>query len=110
MLLSLLILLPLVFGLGLTLVKHNKTLGFVGTAVSIYLFIFSLFLLFTDNPIGYEKTYPWFNFGGVDAYISLSIKGLGGTMVLLTSFVYMVLFIYFSNIKKAYSNTFYGLL
>lgn len=110
MLLSLLILLPLVFGLGLTLVKHNKTLGFVGTAVSIYLFIFSLFLLFTDNPIGYEKTYPWFNFGGVDAYISLSIKGLGGTMVLLTSFVYMVLFIYFSNIKKAYPNTFYGLL
>lgn len=110
MFLSLLILLPLVAGLALTLVKHRKTLGFVGTAVSIYLLIFTSLLLFTNTPIVEEVLYPWFNFGGVDAYISLSMKGLGGTMVLLSSFVYTILFIYFSNIKKSYPNSFYGLL
>lgn len=110
MLLSLLILLPLLAGLGLTIIKHNRTFGFVGTAVSIYLFLYTLFLVFTKTSIDLTFLFPWFNFGGMKTYISLSLTGLGATMVLLTTLVYSVLFIYFYTVKKNYSNAFYGLL
>ena len=110
MLLSLLILLPLVAGLGLTFIKHNRPLGFVGTAVSIYLFLYTLFLLFTDTPVDNTVSFSWFKLGDVQAHIALSLTGLGAAMVLLTTLVYAILFVYFYTIKKNYSNTFYGLL
>ncbi len=110
MLLSLLILLPIIAGLGLIVIKHNRPLGFVGTAVSIYLFLYTLFLLFTNTPVDLTVSFPWFKLGNVQANIALSLTGLGAGMVLLTTLVYSVLFIYFYTIKKNYSNTFYGLL
>lgn len=110
MLLSLLIILPFIFGLGLTVIKHNRPLGFVGTAVSIYLFIYTCFLVFAKTPVEPNVQFAWFNLGGVQANIALSLKGLGALMVLLTTLVYTILFIYFYTIKKNYSNTFYGLL
>ncbi len=110
MLLSLLILLPLLAGLGLTVIKHDRPLGFVGTAVSIYLFVFTLFLLFTQTPVNLTIVCSWFKLGTVQANIALSLTGLGAAMVLLTTLVYSVLFIYFYTVKKNYSNSFYGLL
>lgn len=110
MLLSLLIILPLLAGLGLTVIKHNRSLGFVGTAVSIYLFVYTLFLLFTKTPVDLSVSFDWFNLGGVKANIALNLSGLGALMILLTTLVYSVLFVYFYTIKKNYSNTFYGLL
>ncbi len=110
MLLSLLILLPLVAGLGLTVIKHNRPLGFVGTAVSIYLFLYTLFLLFTNTPVDLTVSFPWFKLGATQSNIALSLTGLGAAMVLLTTLVYVILFVYFYTIKKKYPNTFYGLL
>jgi len=110
MLLSLLILLPLLAGLGLTVIRHSRPLGFVGAAVSIYLFVFTLFLLFTRTPVDLTVIFPWFKLGNTQANIALSLTGLGATMVLLTTLVYSLLFAYFYTIKKQYSNTFYGLL
>lgn len=110
MLLSLLIILPLLAGLGLTVIKHDRSLGFVGTGVSVYLFIFTLFLLFTQTPVDLSIRCDWFSLGGVKTNIAFSLTGLGALMVLLTNLVYAVLFIYFYTVKKNYSNTFYGLL
>lgn len=110
MLLSLLIILPLFFGLFLTVFKNKKSLGFIGTLSSIYLFLFTLFLLFTNTPVEKEVVFPWINFGGTPAYLALSLNGLGGAMVLLTTLVYSILFLYFYTIKKDYPNTYYGLL
>lgn len=110
MLLSLLILLPLVAGLILTVIKNDKSLGFVGTAVSIYNFVYTLILLFSQTPVDPTLSTPWFEIAGVPATITLSLTGLGATMVLLTTLVYTLLFLYFYSIKKNYSNTFYGLL
>src|SRR5690606_30044099 len=109
MLLSLLILLPLLAGLGLTVIRHSKPLGFVGTAVSVYLFVFTLFLLFTRTPVDLTVIFPWFKLGNTQANIALNLTGLGAMMVLLTTLVYSLLFVYFYTIKKQYSNTFYGL-
>lgn len=108
--LSLLILLPLLAGLGLTTIKHNKPLGFIGAAISIYLLLFTAFELFTNTAIPSSIHTPWFNLGGVQTYIALDLSGLGGLMVLLTTLVFSLLFLYFSSIKKEYSNSFYGLL
>ena len=110
MLLALLILLPLIAGLILTVIKHNRPLGFVGTAVSIYCFIFTLFLLFTNTPVDLTVVFPWFKLAGVQTNIALSLTGLGAAMVLLTTLVYAILFVYFYTVKKNYSNSFYGLL
>lgn len=110
MLLSILIILPFLTGVGLTVIKHKKTLGWVGSAVSLYMFVFSLFLLFSNTPIALEVAYPWFNMGGVEAYFALDMSGLGGVMVLLTSLVYALMFLYFHTLKKEYSNFFYGLM
>lgn len=110
MLLALLILLPLVAGLCLTVFKNEKPLGFIGTAVSIILFVFTLFFLFTETPVDLTTIEPWFELGGVQANIALSLTGLGATMVLLTTLVFSLLFLYFFTIKKNYSNSFYGLL
>lgn len=110
MLLSLLILLPLIAGLGLTVIKHNRPLGLVGTAVSIYLFLYTLFLLFTNTPVEHTVNFAWFKLGGVQANIALSLTGLGAAMVLLNTLVYAILFTYFYTIKKNYKNSFYGLL
>ena len=81
MLLSLLILLPLVAGLILTIIKNNKPLGFVGTAISIYCFVYTLILLFTKTPIDLTVSSPWFEIANVKATISLALTGLGATMV-----------------------------
>ncbi|MBA5629261.1 complex I subunit 4 family protein [Moheibacter lacus] len=110
MLLSLLILLPLIAGLILTVIKHNRPLGFVGTAVSIYCFVYTLFLLFSNTAVDLTVIFPWFKLADVQANIALSLTGLGAAMVLLTTLVYTVLFLYFYTIKKNYSNSFYGLL
>jgi len=110
MLISLLIILPLLAGIGLICVKNNKSLGFVGTAVSIYLFIYTLFLLFTKTPVALYVEHSWFSIGEIRTNIALSLNGLGAAMVLLTTLVYALLFIYFYTIKKNYSNAFYGLL
>ncbi len=110
MLLSLLILLPLIAGLGLTVIKHDRPLGSVGTATSIWLLIFTLFLLFTNTPVDLTVAIPWFKLGGIQANIALSLTGLGAAMVLLTTLIYTVLFLYFYTIKKKYTNSFYGLL
>jgi len=110
MLLSLLILLPLIAGTGLTFIRHNRPLGFVGTAVSVYLLIYTLFLLFTNTPVDLTVVYPWFKLGGTQANIALSLTGLGAAMVLLTTLAYAILFVYFYTIKKNYKNSFYGLL
>src|SRR5690606_7761698 len=110
MLLSLLILLPLIAGAGLTFIKHNRSLGFVGTAVSIYCLVYTLFLLFTNTPVDLTVAYPWFKLGDTQANIALSLTGLGAAMVLLTTLVYTLLFAYFYTIKKNYKNSFYGLL
>src|SRR5690606_6368468 len=110
MLISLLIILPLLAGIGLICVKNNKSLGFVGTAVSIYLFIYTLFLLFTKTPVALYVQHSWFSIGEIRTNIALSLNGLGAAMVLLTTLVYALLFIYFYTIKKNYSNAFYGLL
>lgn len=110
MLLSLLILLPLIAGLCLTVIKNEKPLGFVGTAVSIYSLVYSIFLLFTQTSVETTVLFPWFEIGGIKTNIALSLTGLGGTMVLLTNLVFALLFLYFFSIKKEYSNTFYGLL
>ncbi len=110
MLLSLLILLPLIAGLILTVIKHSRPLGFVGTAVSIYCFVYTLFLLFTNTPVDLTIIFPWFKLGDVQASIALSLTGLGAAMVLLTTLVYAILFVYFYTVKKNYSNSFYGLL
>lgn len=110
MLLSLLILLPFIAGLILTVLKHEKPLGFVGTAVSIYLFLFTLFLLFTHTSVALNVDWKWFVIGNTQAYISLNLTGLGALMVLLTTLVYSLLFLYFYTVKKEYSNKFYGLL
>lgn len=110
MLLSLLIILPLLAGLGLTVIKHNRTFGFVGTAVSIYLFLYTLFLVFTKTSVDLNVEYPWFSLGSVKANIALNLSGLGAAMILLTTLVYSVLFLYFYTVKKGYSNAFYGLL
>lgn len=110
MLLSLLIILPLLAGLGLTVIRNDRSLGFVGTGVSIYLFIYTLFLLFTQTPVDLSVRFDWFELGGVKTNFALSLNGLGALMVLLTTLVYAILFIYFFTVKKNYSNTFYGLL
>lgn len=110
MLLSLQILLPLIAGLILTTIKNEKKLGYIGTLISGYLSIFTLFILFTNAPVDKVLTQPWFKFGEMQTYISLSIEGLSGAMVLMTNMVYALLFLYFSNIKKEYSNKFHGLL
>lgn len=110
MLLSLLIILPLVAGLILSVIKNEKPLGFVGTAVSLYLFVYTLFLVFTQTPVDKEILSPWFKLGDVQTYISLDLTGLGAVLVLLTTFTYAMLFIYFMAYKKSYSNNFYGLL
>src|SRR5690606_1609810 len=110
MLLSLLILLPLIAGVGLTFIKHNRSLGFVGTAVSIYCLVYTLFLLFTNTPVDLTVAYPWFKLGNTQANIALSLTGLGAAMVLLTTLVYALVFAYFYTIKKNYKNSFYGLL
>src|SRR5690606_30558332 len=47
---------------------------------------------------------------GVKTHIALSLNGLGAAMILLTTLVYSVLFVYFYTVKKNYSNAFYGLL
>src|SRR5690554_4119422 len=110
MLLALHILLPLIAGLVLTTLKNEKKLGFIGTFISGYLTIFTLFILFANVPIDKEVIQPWFKFGDTQTYIALSIDGLGGIMVLMTNLVYTLLFLYSSTIKKEYSNKFYGLL
>ncbi len=111
MFLVLVILLPLIFGVGLCVFPQKKSLGYIGTAVSLYLFIFSLLSIFGSNDaIQKEILEPWFKMGDTQAYISLSMTGLGALMVLLTTFVYSLLFIYFFSLKKEYSNNFYGLL
>lgn len=110
MLLSLLILLPLLAGLGLTVIKHEKPLGYVGTGVSIYLLLYTSFLVFTKTAITKVIVLPWFKMGDVQANIALSLIGLGALMVLLTTLVFSLLFLYFYSIKKSYSNSFYGLL
>jgi NADH-quinone oxidoreductase subunit M len=110
MLLTLLILLPLVAGLCLTVFKNEKPLGFIGTAVSLILFVFTVFFLFTNTPVDLTTNDPWFKIGNVQANIALSLTGLGGTLVLLTTLVYSLLFLYFFSIKKDYPNSFYGLL
>lgn len=110
MLLSLLILLPLIAGIILTVIKNSRPLGFVGTAVSIYCFVYTLFLLFTNTPVDLTIVFPWFKLANVQASIALSLTGLGAAMVLLTTLVYAILFVYFYTIKKNYSNSFYGLL
>lgn len=110
MLLSLLILLPLIAGIILTVIKNSRPLGFVGTAVSIYCFVYTLFLLFTNTPVDLTVVFPWFKLASVQASIALSLTGLGAAMVLLTTLVYAILFVYFYTIKKNYSNSFYGLL
>lgn len=110
MLLSLLIILPLFFGLFLTMFGNKKPLGFVGTLTSIYLLLYTLLILFSKTPVEQEVVFSWFNFGGTPAYIALSLTGLGGAMVLLTTLVFSLLFIYFYTIKKSYPNTYYGLL
>src|SRR5690554_4619091 len=111
MFLVLLILLPLVFGVGLSLYPNKKSLGFIGTAISVYLFIFTLLSVFNGNGfIQKELIEPWFKMGSVQSYFALSLEGLGGLMVLLNTFVYSLLFLYFASIKKNYKNNFYGLL
>lgn len=111
MLLLLLILLPLVFGAGLSMTNYKKSLGFVGTAISIYLFIFTMLALFNNSDVFQKEILePWFKMGNVQTYIALNLSGLGGTMVLLTTFVYSLLFLYFASVKKNYHNNFYGLL
>lgn len=110
MLLSLLIILPLLAGVILTVIKNEKPLGFVGTALSIYLFVFTLFLLFTNTPIENTVNESWFKIGPIQANYALSLQGLGALMILLTTLVYAILFTYFYIIKKVYPNSFYGLL
>lgn len=111
MLLLLLILLPLVFGVGLSVSSYKKPLGFIGTAISVYLFVFSLLVIFGgEGTFQKEILEPWFKMGNVQTYISLKLTGLGAIMVLLTTFVYSLLFIYFASVKKNYHNNFYGLL
>lgn len=110
MLLSLLIILPLVAGLILTVIKHDKPQGWVGTAVSLYVFVYTMLVLFTDTQIENSVIAPWFNIGSIQANYAISLTGLGALMVLLTTTVYAVLFTYFYLIKKVYPNSFYGLL
>lgn len=110
MLLSLLIILPLFFGLLLTMFKNKKPLGFIGTLTSAYLLVYTLLILFSNTAVEKEVIFSWFNFGGTPAYIALSLTGLGGSMVLLTTLVFTLLFAYFYTIKKTYPNAFYGLL
>src|SRR5690625_632733 len=110
MLLSLLIILPLFFGLFLTLIGNKKPMGFVGTLTSLYLLVYTSLILFSKTPVDQEVVFSWFNFGGTPAYIALSLTGLGGAMVLMTTIVFSLLFIYFYTIKKDYPNTYYGLL
>lgn len=110
MLLSLLIILPLFFGLFLTLIGNKKPLGFVGTLTSLYLLVYTSLILFSKTPVDKEVVFSWFNFGGTPAYIALNLTGLGGAMVLMTTIVFSLLFIYFYTIKKDYPNTYYGLL
>ena len=95
MLLSLLIILPLFFGLFLTLIGNKKPLGFVGTLTSLYLLVYTSLILFSKTPIDKEVVFSWFNFGGTPAYIALNLTGLGGAMVLMTTIVFSLLFIYF---------------
>lgn len=111
MFLVLLILLPLIFGVGLAVTSYRKSLGFVGTAISVYLFIFSLLAAFNgEGAIQKEITQPWFKMGDVQTYIALDFSGLGAIMVMLNTFVYSLLFLYFISVKKNYKNNFYGLL
>lgn len=112
MFLVLLILLPLIFGAGLAITPYKKSLGYFGAAVSIYLFIFTLLavLFNSDGSIQTSITQSWFKMGDVQTYIALDLSGLGGLMVLLTTFVYSLLFLYFISVKQSYKNNFYGLL
>src|SRR5690606_37430095 len=77
---------------------------------SLYLLVYTSLILFSKTPVDKDVVFSWFNFGGTPAYIALNLTGLGGAMVLMTTIVFSLLFIYFYTIKKDYPNTYYGLL
>jgi NADH-quinone oxidoreductase subunit M len=110
MLLSLLIILPLLAGLILVSLKNTKGFVAVGTIISILLLALTSFLICGNSNSANIVQFDWFKIGEIQTKIALSLTGLGGTLVLLSTLVYTLLFLYLNTVKEKYSNSFYGLL